>query len=484
MLLSRLPRPPRRWQIDSLHQRNMKFDLVFRARVFFTLSVVVVIFVVPPILHVTIDDRPSLSLQLSAIRPSSHPHRALRLVSNTTNRSPSNPSSHCTIPTTLPPLLPSPSHIPKVLRDYLVRHAQIRASLVENPHIMHTANAPRVLVWRCIPAGRRSCGGVGDRMRGIRLSFLLAVLSNRAFFIEWPTKPYPLLAALVPAHLDWTLPTALSSILPHNDAPQDETMHAHIDWYTSFRDQEAPLPSGEKVDLRSDMLYDALVQLPAFTSITSLSPVSKFVAVVENPNIPEDLLPRGPLPTWARGKAAMVVTRWLGSLLFTAGAETRRRVEMRGLGKRYVAIHLRTGVDMGEQGESRFSKLVQTPIDKVTLALLRCARRTAKEGMKVYALATDSQRHAAKFASAARANGVKVSVPEKAVMHVSRGRNERGRECEMFMDVFTDLMMLADGEVLVSTKSGFSDAAFFMGRAERWVLFNGGDEDGGRCFAG
>lgn len=62
----------------------------------------------------------------------------------------------------------------------------------------------KFLVFECGPSDTGTCGGLGDRQRGLASGFLLALLTNRRFVIEMDT-PCPLENFLEPNTYDWTM---------------------------------------------------------------------------------------------------------------------------------------------------------------------------------------------------------------------------------------------------------------------------------------
>lgn len=63
-------------------------------------------------------------------------------------------------------------------------------------------NQQKFLVFECGPSD--TCGGLGDRQRGLASAFLLALLTNRRFVIEMDS-PCPLENFLEPNTYDWTM---------------------------------------------------------------------------------------------------------------------------------------------------------------------------------------------------------------------------------------------------------------------------------------
>ncbi len=44
----------------------------------------------------------------------------------------------------------------------------------------------RAVIWRCRDHEQDDCGGLGDRIKGIISILAYALLTDRAFFIDWP----------------------------------------------------------------------------------------------------------------------------------------------------------------------------------------------------------------------------------------------------------------------------------------------------------
>jgi hypothetical protein len=76
----------------------------------------------------------------------------------------------------------------------------------------------RAVVWTCSASGDPPrCGGHGDRLKGIVSAFYLAVLTNRAFLIDY-SRPHQLEQVMLPKLIDWrlsTLPQALRFQVEH-----------------------------------------------------------------------------------------------------------------------------------------------------------------------------------------------------------------------------------------------------------------------------
>lgn len=130
-------------------------------------------------------------------------------------------SASCLYPDQGVQLLSPRAHTPPSLRRYIKWHQSVR-TCVDNDSCAWT---PRTLIYTC--GNTSQCSGVGDRMRGIRLLFLLAVASTRIFLIDWPTHGsnlYPLEVAFVPSNIDWRMPRTLQL----NDSKA--STYQFVDW--------------------------------------------------------------------------------------------------------------------------------------------------------------------------------------------------------------------------------------------------------------
>ena len=70
--------------------------------------------------------------------------------------------------------------------------------------IINRRREPKFLVYSC-PWTNKGCCGYGNRVRAMVSLFCLAILTNRAFLIDW-TAPKPLEHFLQPKSIDWNFP--------------------------------------------------------------------------------------------------------------------------------------------------------------------------------------------------------------------------------------------------------------------------------------
>lgn len=387
----------------------------------------------------------------------------------------------CSLPTTLPPLRTPPADLPSFLNSYIRTHARNRAKIAADRSIITSPNGPPLLVWRCHSRGGRRCAGLGDRMRGIRLAFLLAVVTNRTFFIDWPANPHPLQIALIPSHIDWTLPQSLQAALPPEKSPLLTASYAHLHWWHRVSADRILLPTNKSLNLGIDDVQATLGALPPLLMLSTLIGNAFNRVIFRNPHIPHEfrLKPQDNL-----GQFNFAKTNMLTRLLFVPSPTTTALLSRR-LGfshKSYVALHLRTGVDVGEHSIDRFKNMnAENPMQIVHM-LLRCAKLVANgtDAYGQFALATDSAIHANIFQNLGEKQGLKTSVPMRPAFHIAQRMSRRPLEesrrlkdgCRDFLDVFVDLCLLAGSDVLIASNSGFSNAAIFMGSTQRVGVFN------------
>ena len=112
-----------------------------------------------------------------------------------------------------------------------------------------TAPAKRSLTWKCLKRGP-ACGGYGDQIRGMAYAFLLALLTERVLYIQWPTLYAPTSGndntalgetMFAPNVINWRLPMFLTNVTavqfvdtgPHNEARGVcEMLHGHTQHIT------------------------------------------------------------------------------------------------------------------------------------------------------------------------------------------------------------------------------------------------------------
>lgn len=158
----------------------------------------------------------------------------------------------------------------------------------------------------------------------------------------------------------------------------------------------------------------------------------------------------------------------------------------------YVAVHARTGGDVSEGDLPRFAAMAEN-YTVVTASLLDCVMKRKKGGVRRIYLASDSVEFKKNFIHiATNQYGIDVkTLKEKAVHTGKRSNKDRDdddevehnesiveRNCKGFLNAFVDIAAMGRAEFIVSTSSGFSNMAFFIGMEPR-SLYVGYSSDPG-----
>lgn len=412
--------------------------------------------------------------------------------------------------TTFPP--PLPLGLPESLARYVVWHARARACFLSDgqdggcEEVVRGSDGahngmPGLLIWRC--KSRQMCAGIGDRLRGIDSLFLMAVFTKRLFLIDvrqGVNDRLPLTLAIVPALLDWTLPPALEpASLPHSHS---------LDWHNVHSPHALPALSAGAFDPYEDDARAAFggrrivsVACNVGRNIFSAIRATRYsqngtntldsLTTIRNPDLnPSVLSDLGLAHAFAQilyrpsDAVAPAIQRILNKVArVSAGSRTLP----------FVAVHVRTGEQMGESHVSRFSKMRDT--ERVSRALVSCVRKSVqvcsagKKGRDcVRRNGTPGTRPLArgifitgddpgvknKVAEIARDAGFDRVFIAGSATHVGLPSDKLPNNlahpdvlnaCENLLDVFVDLVVMSHAQAIVSTGSGFARAAYVWGNA-------------------
>lgn len=404
--------------------------------------------------------------QSSTSRPTERQYPAPLCASPQTSHT---PSTH---------LAPPPPAAPASVAQYAQWHASARACLAAPAGC---AARPPVLVYRCLPG--RLCAGVGDRVRGIVGTFLLAMATRRAFFIDWnggDHSPFNLTVALLPASIDWTLPPALATTPTNND-------YTHLDWYDAKNWNALPVPHAQNLDLLTADFNRATGGIGTL-AVSCNAPYRLFVLALRDN---EHLRRSVPDLTPERVSASQLF-RGLISTLFVPSPAVITLVAARAFQNSSLplAVHARTGADFDERAPRLARKVRGDPLAR---ALWACALRVRPDGPQGGRMARGRGRGTAAPARlfiTGDDRGVKAGVYERAVRDGMKGEEIRvagglsmhiglpgykapegvGDKCDAFLAIFADLFLMARASVLVTSGSGFAKAAAYFGNiTQLWV---------------
>lgn len=362
--------------------------------------------------------------------------------------------------------------LPKSLSEYVYWHAKKRTCIIEDTC---KEPLPPTFIWRC-PSKR--CAGVGDRVRGIQVSFLVALALGRLFFIEWPEEPYPFSDVIVPAVIDWRVPEKLQ----HDTWP-------HIDWFSCpGKDYvcrpHRRLPSDEylphvnksfpSMNLYTDDIGARLANVPHLM-ISSRLPGDILPKIFRNPHL------ASPIPDLHTDFIdTSTLLRIFIRLLFKPSAAVESVINSTlpadFVEKGYVSVHARTGEDVGELGDKRFAFINRHRFDAAE-ELLACAEVADGLASKRIFLASDSMNFKDIFTKMAQDSNIELwSIQERAYHFGIRksfksyhNESSEDQKRKAFINVFADLFILGGGQAILTTGSGFGRTAFWLGRAPRLI---------------
>lgn len=358
-----------------------------------------------------------------------------------------------------------PNSAPPVIHEYVRWHERSRTCICDRECEM----MPKVIVLRCNRWA--ACGGVGDRIRGANMAFLIAIASRRLFFIDFPAakyNPFDFTTALWPATVDWRLPKCNS----FRDVP-------HLDWYSKHPQHKVSLPNGQPLNLLDDNVVEKLSPFPQL-SLSSNTMANLSIEMIRRMNRRGELLQLNPKKLKAKH-----ILRLISHVLFRPSEEVMNRMKdylPEGFEKNgYAAVHIRIGEDVDEKNDARFRNMNNH--SKIASALLKCAMTFNGENNRRVFLASDSQSMKQVFYQVAQHHQIEVfSIGGKA-MHIAHplGTQSAKVMCENFINVFADLYFLGSAHSLVMSGSGFGRAAFYMGNAS--VLYMGYKDDHAVCHS-
>lgn len=367
------------------------------------------------------------------------------------------------------PLRKSSPDTPAFIEEYVKWHAVQRRCLLD----ARCRTKPNILVSRCPIRG--NCLGLGDRMRGVVFSFLMAVISKRVFFIDWPKVPYDVTLGMVPASVDWTLPPALRL----------DATWPYLRFSTNCDTPEGcevtfPGPSGANtrepipINFSQDNFEDKLGEHKVL-SVYSRAGSGMLKMFGDNPHY------EAFVKEYVSATASERTRQFLMQNLFRASPHTLRRMSESNFTRDsdYISVHLRIGGDVGEGQMERFREK-NANRNEIELQMSRCVTRIrdCMGGLRRVFIASDSEEMRDRMQTRLQRKGFEVGSMNSRALHIdkayrntSMGVEER---CHSYFAVFADLFMLADGKFLLGTGSHFMKMASMLGNAQGLTKFKMG----------
>lgn len=469
-------------------------------------------------------------------------------------------------------------------------YSNSHSHIVELPH----CNPPvPVLVWKC-PHQNRTCAGLGDRVRGIQVTLLIAIAARRLFFIAMPDDPFPFAEVISPHSVNWTIPSGLNvPDLPADDINSNNNRSSanntgtnittttsttistadelkmtpnltwqYLDWFFCRRqrvgkarkrrkcrhgrklphDQALPHVSlaHADIDAYEDDIPQRLHPFP-FLSVSCRLPGIVIMHLLRNapfasrvPDLQErhistsqllQLLIR--LLFQPARQVEQIITQTLPASFWNNtgdddDADNDDDGDSVDSSAGYIAIHARTGQDVGEKDDRRF-RYFNSHFNETVLQLLQCALRIDQgtQRNRIF-LATDSILFKSTFAhlaqnlppilpSSASLSAVSTARTEAATstgtitsvdtatttlrsvdvryidqrayhfgIRTAKGiwKNRFDNMSEQyvaFLNVFADLYMLGSAHTIITTGSGFARTAYWLGDAQRLLIVEPGN---------
>lgn len=407
---------------------------------------------------------PSLASRAAApTRTTPHAHNTRHVIPSA-----SNAPHQCVVPDALPKLRPPTYDMPTFLKRYVHQHARRRRCYLANAPA-YCSGVPPALVWSCPPGNM--CAGLGDRVTRLMGVFLMAVLTDRMFFIEWPNErasQFDLLIALVPAQLDWRPVPALYKT--------KGVSRARTYWFLNQTDwHHVSVPHGDAhvvSDLLSPKLFDLKTE-PGVWLLDSRMPKEMMPKLSKNPMLAERFQEYEAFTHDANYE------RILFHMHFAPSRAVEQATRPWGFdnGASYVGLHIRTGHDilpLLSKTQKRFAwAWANGDATHLLKKVFNCMVDVLGHEPNRMFVASDSL--AVKQASLVlgRKKGVAVRTILRRASNISLKANQSQsveERCEIFLDIFVDLVMLARADSIVSTGSTFARAAYFLG--DDAVLYN------------
>ncbi|XP_067653098.1 uncharacterized protein [Haliotis asinina] len=299
-------------------------------------------------------------------------------------------------------------------------------------------NNKKYLVYLC--DRKTTCGGLGDRQRGIMGVFILSLVTRRRYGIRMQS-PCPLDNFFAPNKINWTVSDSVLR-LPFSDHinAMDDTELKKSLVEGDFNDNHME----DVVFLRDNM---------DFTGVIAHRPKYKKL-----------------LPEWAKSGSKSKVFWHVWNLLFKPFGSMKVKLD-RALGQinqtphnRLVCAHVRIGRNPTIPGDQANVNSIQS-----VRKLWKFLQGYGKETM--YFVASDAERVRD---MARREFGNRLLTVEGKIRHIDRQRDDRDA-CDGFETALLEQQILSKCDVLVLSQSGFSMfAAYMRGTSKDLFIFNEG----------
>ena len=284
-------------------------------------------------------------------------------------------------------------------------------------------SAIKTIVWRC----RQLCGGLGDRQRGILTSFALALVMNRAFFID-SENPVPLqhYFRVATPDLHWTFD---QSLLEGREVIEEDFLNAL-----------PPVGDFASANLSYYDAYDVVIQHNNFWQP---------LRILQNPSLSSGHLLRSYEDHILAGcilNYLLVPTRDLQMTIHNS------KQQMTKDKKFMLALQIRTG-------DSQFKN--DTVLEIVARHFTDCVsyiQQASKIRYKIF-LTTDADEIEQKL----RATHADLITFNGQIVHIDGAFGSADSPAASFRKVILDHIMISQATALVLSRSGFGEMAAVRG---------------------
>lgn len=282
------------------------------------------------------------------------------------------------------------------------------------------AKGVKYVIWRC----QESCGGLGDRWRGLLTSFMLALVTNRAFFID-NDNPVPL------RHYFSIGNPALHWVFDNNILRNKSILEEHIVELPSIGDY-----ANANLSLYDE--FDVLIQRNTF-----YQPLN----ILRNKNIHHRV------EGYEDHTLAGCVLNYLlvpSKSLQAKVGNMKRQVAQSG--KRIVAVQVRTG-----DGQLKSDSILSRLVDQFQFCINNISIHSEKP-VQVF-LTTDFENITQLF----KRTSIDLLTFEGQVFHLDGDFGDPANIDHAFQKLLMDHLMISHAHYAVISRSGFAELAIMRG---------------------
>ena len=318
-------------------------------------------------------------------------------------------------------------------------HSQLMVLEQHHFDIMHNKSpgSIRTLTWSC-DHGVQNCSGLGARSRHILSAFIYALITNRVFLIHLGDIDKSVML-IETNKINWSFFSEKLGMHKYRDFQLPKTNRSCSNIAPLQRLLKSNTPHVTLSLSFSDGLCPSVPWIRKALKAVGLSPLMK------QRNFFDQL--------------SGVIFRFLFTLPGNLVADAKHLEKSFGLQSRnYVSVHIRTGFvgSVFEEKTNTTPKKIQKNKDswddKMKCSLKLANERVGKNSLVF--LATDS--HNVKELALKKYSRRIRTLPIKNIVHSDHSNTWKGVDSSAFRDMWTDILLLAKGKLIVLSHSGFS----------------------------